>query len=153
MDLAKFHGGQARDNRFRYVIYRACLTMGKTSRRTDSRSIRGGTDLASAPRPRPALEIRRRTLRSERPRKRAAVDQDVLPGNVPRLRAGEIGAKIAELLGPAEALGRDRRLAVGARLFLAHAAHFRLFQHAAAQAVGVEGARLDRIDRDIMRRD
>ena len=55
-----------------------------------------------------------RLTRSERPGIRAAVDQEVLPGDVARLRAAEVGAGVAELLRVAEAPGGDRLARVSA---------------------------------------
>src|SRR5579863_1537089 len=86
----------------------------------------------------------------KRPRKRAAVDQDVLAGDVARLSAGEEGAEFAELFRSPEALGRDRRLALAPRRRFGNSARLGLLLKAAPQAVGVEGAGLDRIDGHIV---
>src|SRR5690349_6203688 len=51
----------------------------------------------------------------ERTRVRAAVDEEVLAGDVARLRAAEVGAGVAEFRRVAEPSGRDRAQPLGRR--------------------------------------
>src|SRR5205823_6835938 len=77
---------------------------------------------------------------SERPRIGAAVQQQVLAGNVTRLRAAQVGAGIAEFLDAAEAARRVRLGAGLAQLLVALAARLGVELEVRAQPVGVERA-------------
>src|SRR6267378_1629835 len=77
---------------------------------------------------------------SERPRVGAAVQQQILAGNVTRLRAAQIGAGIAEFLDAAEAARRVRLGAGLAQLLVAPAARLGVELEVRAQPVGVERA-------------
>src|SRR5258708_9071306 len=60
---------------------------------------------------------------SERPGVRTPIDEKILPRNVARLSTAKVGAVVAELLGGAEAPGRNALLA-GALRFLGGFAPF-----------------------------
>src|SRR5579871_2283267 len=85
-------------------------------------------------------------LLSERAGKGPAVDEDVLPRDEARLRAREKGAERAELGGLAEAARGMARLRLAAHLLERDAALLGGAPQARADAVGVEGARLNRVD-------
>src|SRR5580692_12496154 len=77
---------------------------------------------------------------SERPRKQAAVDQQVLSRDVAGVCRAQERAGIAELVGLAEALGRDGGGARRHGLVERHALLLGVGLDVGAQAVGVEGA-------------
>src|SRR5882672_2348734 len=79
----------------------------------------------------------------------AAVDEEILPGDVARLRAAQVGAQVAELLGRAEAARGNRLLEVPLDLFHAQAFFLRVELRIALQAVGPESAREDVVDGDV----
>src|SRR2546425_9338151 len=71
----------------------------------------------------------------------AAVDQEILSGDVARLDAAQVGAELAELLGRAEAAGRNRFLDVPPHLFHGLALLLRGELGVALQPVGPEAPR------------
>src|SRR5947207_13308275 len=83
-----------------------------------------------------------------RPRILPAVHQQVLAGDVARMRAAQEGAGGAELLRRAEAAGRVHLGAGLELLFVALAALGGARLVGAAQAVGVERARQQAVDGD-----
>src|SRR5260221_4635446 len=76
----------------------------------------------------------------------AAVDQEVLAGDVPRLDAAQVGAELAELLGRAEAAGGNRLLPLALDLLGRLALLLRGQLGVADQPVGPETARKELVD-------
>src|SRR5881396_647528 len=89
--------------------------------------------------------------RSERAGVDAAVDQEILAGDVARLHAAKIGAELAELLGRAEAARRNRFLDVPPHLFHGFALLLRGELGVALQPVGPEAPGEQVVDRDVVR--
>src|SRR6185437_11463106 len=81
---------------------------------------------------------------SKRAGKGAAVDEDVLAGDVAGLRAAQKRAQRAELVGPAEAAGGNAGHALRQL--------FSVVAERRAYAIGVEHAGLDRIDCHVVAR-
>src|SRR6266849_665089 len=81
----------------------------------------------------------------------AAVDQEVLAGDVARLDAAQIGAELAELLGRAEAAGRNRLLPLALDLLGRLALLLRGKLGVADEPVGPEAPGKDIVDRDVVR--
>src|SRR6266849_8059672 len=81
----------------------------------------------------------------------AAVDQEILSGDVARLDAAQVGAELAELLGRAEAARRNRFLDVPPHLFDGLALLLRGELGVALQPVGPEAPREQVVDRDVVR--
>src|SRR6266853_1979609 len=88
--------------------------------------------------------------RSERAGVDAAVDQEILAGNVARLHAAQIGAELAELLGRAEAARGNRLLDVPPHLFHGLAFLLRGELGVALQPVGPEAPGEQVVDRDVV---
>src|ERR1700733_14660716 len=88
-------------------------------------------------------------LSSERARKGAAVDENILAGDVAGLRRAEERAGRAELVRLADAPRRDGGDALGERGFGADALLLRHRRDVSAQTVGAENSRQDEIDGDI----
>src|SRR5690606_18799384 len=87
---------------------------------------------------------------SERAGVEAAVDQEVLAGDVARLGAADEGAQLAKLLGRAEPPGRNLRERFGLDLRDRTARSLRRERHAGAQPIGVEASGQDVVDRDVV---
>src|SRR6266705_5657225 len=81
----------------------------------------------------------------------AAVDQEILAGDVARLDAAQIGAELAELLGRAEAAGGNRLLPLALDLLGRLALLLRGKLGVALQPVGPEAPGKDIVDRDVVR--
>src|SRR6266511_1725755 len=81
----------------------------------------------------------------------AAVDQEILAGDVARLDAAQIGAQLAELLGRAEAARGNRLLDVPPHLFHGPAFLLRGELGVALQPVGPEAPGEQVVDRDVVR--
>src|SRR5688572_1999909 len=79
-----------------------------------------------------------------------AVEQQVLAGNVPRLRAAEIGAGVAELLNGAEPFRRIRLPAGLGQVGRALAQPLGVELEVGAQPVGVERAGQEAVDRHVV---
>src|SRR5262249_44919502 len=90
---------------------------------------------------------------SERPREGAAVDQQVLAGDVAGLCRAQERAGGAELVGRAEAFRRNRGGARRDGLVDQHALLLGIRLDVGAQPVGVEGAGQQKIDGDVRSRD
>src|SRR6202171_3488712 len=90
-------------------------------------------------------------LHSQRARKCAAIEQDVLPGDVACLGAAEKRASPPEFLGIAEASGRIELGAFGQQLVDRDAALLRVdLCDRAAQAVSIERSRQQAVDGDVV---
>src|SRR5256885_1648262 len=117
---------------------------------TTTLTARAGYGCASTPALKSMQKIKAaRCLISEGPGIGPAVHQQVLAGNVTRLRAAEICAGVAELLRGAEAPGRIRFRAAAAQLVVALAACLGVEFEVGAQAIGVERPRQQVVDRDV----
>src|SRR4051812_38638766 len=81
----------------------------------------------------------------------AAIDQDVLAGDVAGVRAAKEGARRTEFLRAAEAQGRDRLAAQVGHFVHRLSAFLRAALQRRAQAVGVECAGQEVVDRDVRR--
>src|SRR6266705_5729572 len=81
----------------------------------------------------------------------AAVNQEILAGDVARLHAAKIGAELAELLGRAEAARRNRFLDVPPHLLHGLAFLLRGELGVALQPVGPEAPGEQVVDRDVVR--
>src|SRR5579864_7215006 len=79
----------------------------------------------------------------------AAVDQDILSGDVAGLRRAQKRTRRAELVGRADALGRHRFDALGETCIVADVALLHRRLDVGAEAVGVENSRQDEIDGDV----
>src|SRR5262249_18304388 len=88
--------------------------------------------------------------RLERPRVRAAVEHEVLPGDVAGLGAANEGADLAELLRRAEASGRVLGPALAGDLLERLAARLGLRLDIGAEPIGVERAGEDVVDRHVV---
>src|SRR6476469_4276386 len=88
----------------------------------------------------------------ERARERATVDQEVHAGDVARLRAAEIRARIAELGRVAESSGGNRFQPLLRGLRLRDAGRLREAGEGLARAVGEERARQQVVDRHVVLR-
>src|SRR5216110_2628961 len=89
--------------------------------------------------------------RSERAGVDAAVDQEILAGDVARLHAAQICAELAELFGRAEAARRNRLLDIPPHLLCGLALLFRAELGVALQPVGPEAPGEQVVDRDVVR--
>src|SRR5947209_18316709 len=89
--------------------------------------------------------------RSERAGVDAAVDQEILAGDVARLHAAQIRAELAELLGGAEAARGNRFLDVPPHLFHGLALLLGGELGVALQPVGPEAPGEQVVDRDVVR--
>src|SRR6266705_246280 len=81
----------------------------------------------------------------------AAVDQEILAGDVARLDAAQVRAQLAALLGRAEAARRNRFLEFPPHLFHGLALFLRGDLGVALQPVGPETHREQVVDRDVVR--
>src|SRR5882672_7028637 len=81
----------------------------------------------------------------------AAVDQEILAGDVARLDAAQVGAELAELLGGAEAAGRDLLFPLALDLLRGPALLLRSKLGVADQPVGPEAPREEVVDGDVVR--
>src|SRR6195256_826644 len=81
----------------------------------------------------------------------AAVDQEILAGDVARLDAAQVGTELAELLGRAEAAGGNRFLDVPPHLFHGLAFLLRGELGVALQPVCPEAPGEQVVDRDVVR--
>src|SRR5262249_62375592 len=90
---------------------------------------------------------------SERSRELAAVDQQVLPRDKAGVGRAQERAGDAELVGRAEALGRDRRGARRGGLVDRDALLLGVGLDVGAKPVGVEGAGQQEVDRHVRPRD
>src|SRR5213593_943830 len=88
--------------------------------------------------------------RSERAGVDAAVDQEILAGDVARLHAAQVGAELAELLGRAEAARGNRFLDVPPHLFHGLTLLLRGELGVALQPVGPEAPGEQVVDRDVV---
>src|SRR5690348_4830194 len=79
----------------------------------------------------------------------AAVDEEILPGDVARLGAAQIGAQIAELLGSAEAARGYRFLQIAPDFLHGPAFLLRIELGVALQPVGPEPAGEEIVDGDV----
>src|SRR5712691_1658410 len=89
--------------------------------------------------------------RSERAGVDAAVDQEILAGDIARLHAAQVGAELAELLGRAEAAGRDLLFPLALDLLRRPALLLRRELGVADQPVGPEAPGEEVVDRDVVR--
>src|ERR1700753_4245922 len=89
-------------------------------------------------------------LRSERARERAAVEQDVLSGDIARLGAAQECAGDTEFLRVAKTPGRIELGAFGQHLVRGDATLLGLALGGAEQAVRLERSGQQRIDRDVV---
>src|SRR5262245_35052057 len=80
-----------------------------------------------------------KSLQLESARVRAAIEHEVLPGDVARLRAADECAHLAELGGSAEAAGRVLGLALAGDVLDRSPARLRDGRNRGAEPVGVEG--------------
>src|SRR5258706_4631163 len=80
-----------------------------------------------------------------------AVDQEILAGDVARLDAAKVGAELAELLGGAEAAGRDLFFPFAFDLLRSFALLLRRNLSVADQPVGPEAPREQVVDGDVVR--
>src|SRR3954470_13992398 len=81
---------------------------------------------------------------------RPAIDEEVLAGDIARLRAAQISARIAELGRVAESPGRDGLEALGGGFLFAEAARLREAGQRLARAVGEEGTGQEVVDGDVV---
>src|SRR6266851_10428526 len=88
--------------------------------------------------------------RSERAGVDAAVDQEILAGDVAGLDAAQVGAELAELLGRAEAPGRDLLFPLALDLLRRPALLLRRKLGVADQPVGPEASGKQVVDRDVV---
>src|SRR5213075_374454 len=88
----------------------------------------------------------------ERARVRAAIDQEVLAGDVARLRAAEIGAGVAEFGGIAEPPGRDGAQPIRRHLLLRQPGRLGKTGDRLSGSVGEERARQQVVDGHVVLR-
>src|SRR5882724_375356 len=80
-----------------------------------------------------------------------AVDQEILAGDIARLDAAQVGAELAELLGGAEAAGRDLFFPLALDLLRSPALLLRRKLGVADQPVGPEATGEEVVDGDVVR--
>src|ERR1700734_792118 len=89
---------------------------------------------------------------SKRPRKGAAVDQNILARDEASMSAGEKGAECAEFVRIAESPNRDSRLRITPRGIDADVSLRRRARKTCFLTVGLKRSRLDRVDRHVVAR-